>query len=243
MFVLVRKEIAGFFSNIIGFIVIFFFLLANGLLIWVFRSPVNVLEGNYATLDSLFFISPWVFLFLIPAITMRMIADEKRSGTLELLLIRPVNELKLVLSKFLASWFLALLAILPTLIYFYSVWKLGSPPGNIDVGGTFGSYIGLLLLAGIYSAIGVFASSLTDNQAVAFVMAAVFSILVTWGFDQLATLFNSGSIEYFVSRLGVMHHYESISRGVLDSRDLIYFLGMMIIFIMSTRTVLQSRKW
>ena len=243
MWVSFKKEINSFFGTILGYLVIFFFLLANGLLIWAFRSPVNVLEGNYASLDSLFFISPWVFLFLIPAITMRMIADEKKSGTLELLLVRPLDELRLVMSKFLASWFLAFLSILPTLIYFFSVWKLGSPRGNIDVGGTLGSYTGLLLLAGIYASIGVFASSLTDNQAIAFVMAVVFSLMVTWGFDQLATLFNSGSVQFIISKIGVMQHYESISRGVLDSRDLLYFLGVMVIFIMSTRTVLQSRKW
>ena len=243
MWVLFGKEINGFFSSIIGYVVIFFFLLTNGLLIWVFKTPVNVMEGNYASLESLFFISPWLFLFLIPAITMRMISDEKRFGTLELLLVRPVGEFMLVFSKFLASWFLAIVSILPTLIYLYSVWKLGSPPGNIDMGGTWGSYIGLLLLAGIYASIGIFASSLTDNQAVSFVLAVVISLIITWGFDQLATVFNSGSVEFMVSKLGLLYHYESISRGVLDSRDLIYFFGVMTVFIMSTRTVLQSRKW
>jgi ABC-2 type transport system permease protein len=243
MWVLFGKEINGFFSTIIGYVVIFFFLLTNGLLIWVFRTPVNVMEGNYASLESLFFISPWVFLFLIPAITMRMISDEKRFGTLELLLVRPVDEFKLVMAKFLASWFLALVSILPTLIYLFSVWKLGSPPGNIDMGGAWGSYIGLLLLAGIYASIGIFASSLTDNQAVSFVLAVVISLLITWGFGQLATVFNSGSLEFMISKFGLLYHYESISRGVLDSRDLIYFFCVMTVFIMSTRTVLQSRKW
>lgn len=243
MWVLFGKEINGFFSSIIGYVVIFFFLLTNGLLIWVFRTPVNVMEGNYATLESLFFISPWVFLFLIPAITMRMFSDEKRFGTLELLLVRPVSELKLVLAKFLASWVLAIVSILPTLIYLFSLWKLGSPPGNIDMGGAWGSYTGLLLLAGIYAAIGVFASSLTDNQAVSFVLAVVISLLVTWGFDQLSTVFNSGSLEFMVLKFGILYHYESISRGVLDSRDIIYFIGVITVFIMSTRTVLLSRKW
>jgi len=243
MWVLFRKEINNFFSSLLGYVVIFFFLLANGLLIWVFRSPVNVLEGNYSTLDSLFFISPWAFLFLIPAITMRMFADEKKLGTLELLLSRPINETTLVLSKFLASWLLAVLAIIPTLLYFFSVWKLGSPPGNIDIGGTWGSYIGLLLLAGVYASIGVFASSLTDNQAVAFVMAVVFILIITWGFNLLATVFNSGSMEFVISKPGLIHHYESLRRGVVDSRDLVYFFGVILIFIMSTRTVLLSRKW
>ncbi|MBN2699306.1 MAG: gliding motility-associated ABC transporter permease subunit GldF [Bacteroidales bacterium] len=243
MWVLFRKEVSNFFSTILGYVVIFFFLLANGLLIWVFRTPLNILEGNYASLDPLFMMAPWVFLFLIPAITMRMFADEKKLGTLELLLSRPVTETTLVLSKFFASWLLAILAILPTLLYFFSVWKLGSPPGNIDTGGTWGSYIGLFLLAGVYASIGVFASSLTDNQAVAFVMAVFFSLLVTWGFDQLATVFNSGSLGFTVSRIGLLYHYESVSRGVIDSRDLVWFFGVMVIFNTSSRTVLLSRKW
>lgn len=243
MWILFRKEISSFFSNILGYVVIFFFLTANSLLIWVFKSPVNLMEGNYATLDSLFMISPWIFLFLIPAITMRMFSDEKKSGTLELLLIRPVNEMTLVLSKFFAAWALAALALLPTLIYFFSAWKLGSPPGNIDTGGTWGSYAGLLLLAGIYGSIGLFASSLTDNQAISFILAVFMILGVTWGFGQLAALSGAGSTEYMLSKFGILFHYESISRGVLDSRDLVYFLGVIFLFIMATRTVLQSRKW
>ena len=160
------KEISSFFSSLTAYLVIGVFILLNSLFMWIVPGQFNVIANGYATLDSLFSISPWVFLFLVPAITMRMISEEKRTGTLDLLHTRPVTELQIILAKFLASWALVLLSLLPTLIYFWSVSRLGSPPGNMDMGGTWGSYIGLLFLGGIYAAIGIFASSLTDNQIV-----------------------------------------------------------------------------
>jgi ABC-2 type transport system permease protein len=204
---------------------------------------MNVLETGYATLESLFSIAPWAFLFLVPAITMRMIAEEKRTGTLELLYTRPVTELQIVLAKFLASWSLVLLSLVPTLVFFWSVYRLGSPPGNIDVGGTWGSYIGLFFLGGIYAAIGIFASAVTDNQIVAFILAVLLSLLMYLGFDFAAGLAGTGKVSLLISGFGIDHHYNSISRGVLDSRDLLYFLGVIALFIMSTRLVLQRKNW
>ncbi|MFZ5941362.1 MAG: gliding motility-associated ABC transporter permease subunit GldF [Bacteroidota bacterium] len=243
MYTLFRKEINGFLSTLTGYMVIVVFLVLNILFIWIFPGQFNLIEGAYASLDALFSISPWMFLFLVPAITMRMIADEKRTGTMELLFIRPVTELQIVLAKFLASWFLVLLSLLPTLVFFWSVSRLGNPPGNIDVGGTWGSYIGLLFLGGIYTAIGIFASSLTDNQIVAFILALLLSFLVYLGFGMLSGIAGSGTVSYFISRLGIDYHYRSISRGVIDTRDVIYFLSVMGLFVLSARLVLQKRKW
>ncbi len=237
------KEINGFFSSLTGYLVIVVFLLLNSLFMWIVPGQFNVLENGYATMDSLFAIAPWVFLFLVPAITMRMISEEKRTGTLDLLYTRPVTELQIILAKFLASWTLVLLSLVPTLIYFWSVSRLGSPPGNIDVGGTWGSYIGLLFLGGIYAAIGVFASSLTGNQIVAFILAVFLSFLMYLGFEFLSGIAESGSLEFLVSRMGISYHYNSISRGVIDSRDILYFAGVILLFVVGTRTVLQSSKW
>lgn len=237
------KEISGFFSSLTGYVVIVVFLLLNSLFMWIVPGQFNVIGNGYATMDTLFAIAPWVFLFLVPAITMRMISEEKRMGTLDLLLTRPVSELQIIVAKFLASWALVLLSLIPTLIYFWSVSRLGSTPGNLDVGGTWGSYIGLLFLGGIYAAIGVFASSLSGNQIVAFIIAVFLSFIMYLGFEFLSGLAQSGSIAFQIARLGISHHYNSISRGVIDSRDLLYFAGVMALFIMGTRTVLQSSKW
>jgi ABC-2 type transport system permease protein len=237
------KEISSFFSSLTGYLVIVVFLLLNSLFMWIVPGQFNVIGNGYATMDSLFAISPWVFLFLVPAITMRMISEEKRTGTLDLLYTRPVTELQITLAKFLASWALVLLSLLPTLIYFWSVSKLGSPPGNMDMGGTWGSYIGLLFLGGIYAAIGVFASSLTGNQIVAFITAVFLSFLIYLGFEFLSGIAESGHMVFLVSRLGISYHYNSISRGVIDSRDILYFAGVMLLFIVGTRMVLQSSKW
>lgn len=243
MWTLFKKEITGFFSSLTGYVVIVVFLLANSSFIWLFRSPLNLLENGYATLDSLFTLAPWIFLFLVPAITMRTISDEKRMGTLDLLYTRPVNEIQIILAKFLASWALLFFSLIPTLVYFWSVSKLGSPQGNIDMGGTWGSYAGLLFLGGIYAAIGIFASSWTENQIVAFILAVVLSFLMYKGFGFLGNSAGSGKAAFLISRAGIEFHYNSMSRGVLDSRDILYFLLVMGLFLAGTRTVLQSSKW
>ncbi|MCF8225387.1 MAG: gliding motility-associated ABC transporter permease subunit GldF [Bacteroidales bacterium] len=237
------REINGFFSSLTGYIVMVVFLLMTSLFMWVFPGQMNVLETGYATLESLFAIAPWAFLFLVPAITMRMIAEEKRLGTLELLNTRPVTDLQIILAKFLASWTLVLMSLLPTLVFFWSVYRMGSPPGNIDTGGTWGSYIGLFFLGGIYAAIGIFASSLTDNQIAAFILAVFLSLIMYLGFDLLGSLAGSGKMSFLISRIGIDHHYNSISRGVLDSRDLLYFLGVIVLFTMTTRLVLKRNNW
>ncbi|MDK2979139.1 MAG: gliding motility-associated transport system permease protein [Bacteroidales bacterium] len=243
MFTLLKKEVNNFFSSITGYIVIIVFLVVNSLFIWVFPGNNNILDGGYATLDSLFAIAPWIFLFLVPAVTMRMFADEKRSGTIELLLTRPLSDFQIIFAKYLAALILVLFSLLPTLIYFYSVYQLGNPVGNIDTGGTWGSYIGLFFLAAIYVAIGILSSSFTDNQIVAFIIGMLLCFIAYIGFDFISELSFFKSFEALIINLGINEHYKSMSRGVIDSRDIIYFVSVIAFFLLITKTILQSRKW
>jgi len=243
MFTLLRKEINAFFSSLSGYVVIVVFLLANSLFIWVFPGELNVLDSGYADLETLFIIAPWVFLFLIPAITMRLFADEKRTGTLELLFTKPLGDLQIILGKYFAGLTLVLLSLLPTLVYFASVWYLGNPVGNIDVGGFWGSYIGLFFLAAIYVSIGVFTSSFTENQIIAFISAMLLSFLLYAGMDYLSSLPVFQSSNQWLTGIGINEHYSSMSRGVIDSRDIVYFVIVISLFILFTKFVLQSRKW
>jgi ABC-2 type transport system permease protein len=243
MYSLFTKEIRSFLSSLIGYIVIIVFLLAISLFMWIIKGDSNVLDMGYANIDTLFAIAPWVFLFLIPAITMRSFADEKKSGTIELLLTRPLTDLQIILAKYLAGLVLVLFSLIPTLVYFYSVYKLGAPEGNIDTGGTWGSYIGLLFLGSSFVSIGLFASALTDNQIVSFILALAMSFFCYIGFEQISSLEFIGTADTLIANLGINAHYNSLSRGVIDSRDVIYFLSFNTLFMMCTRLVLQSRKW
>ncbi|MBI9053652.1 MAG: gliding motility-associated ABC transporter permease subunit GldF [Bacteroidales bacterium] len=243
MYTLFKKEISGFFSSLTGYIVIIVFLIINGLFIWIFPGVNNVLDSGYASLDSLFSIAPWVFLFLAPAVTMRMFSDEKKTGTIELLLTRPLSDFQIIFGKFLAALSLVLFSLIPTLIYFYTVYKLGNPVGNVDVGGTWGSYIGLFFLAAIYVSIGVLSSAITDNQIVAFITGMLLCFLVYIGFDYISELGAFKTIDGLIINLGINEHYKSMSRGVIDSRDMIYFVSVIAFFLIVTKTILQSRKW
>jgi ABC-2 type transport system permease protein len=243
MLSLLKKEITTFLSSLSGFVVMIVFLIASGLFLWVFKGNLNIPDNGYATLESLFILAPWIFLFLIPAITMRTFAEEKKSRTMELLLSRPLSDMQIILAKYFAAIVLILLSILPTLIYFYSVSRLGSPPGNIDSGGTWGSYIGLLFLAGIYAAIGIFISSLTENQIVPFIISLLLCFLFYIGFDYLSSLDIFSDISTFIVKLGINEHYRSMSRGVLDTRDMLYYISVIFIFLLLTKIVLQSRNW
>lgn len=236
------KEISSFFHSLTGYIVIFIFLLLNGLLLWVFDTDMNILEGGYASLDSLFILAPWVFLMLIPAITMRSLAEERRSGTLDLLRTRPLTEFRVVLAKYGAALAVIVLALLPTLVYYFTVSAMGSPAGNLDKGGTWGSYAGLLFLAAGYAAIGIFCSSLTDNLIVAFLLAAVSCLALFQGFGQAGKLLAGGKAGSFTVSLGISEHYSSMSRGVIDSRDVVYFLALIAIFLALTVYRLKTEK-
>jgi ABC-2 type transport system permease protein len=238
---LIGKEIRGFLGSLIGQIVVVVFLLVTGLFLWVF--PNNILDAGYADLGILFYIAPWVFLFLVPAVTMRSFSEERRTGTIELLLTKPITELRLVLAKYLAAVVLVLLALVPTLVYWWSIGTLAVPAWNIDSGGIWGSYIGLFFLASCFTAIGIFASSLTESQIVAFLIAVFLCFIVFIGFDQLATFDAFGALQGPIQAIGIQQHYESMSRGVIDLRDVLYFLGVNTVFLLATRTVVQSRTW
>ena len=243
MWTLYKKELRGFFSSIIGYLTIGVFLVMTGLTLWVFSSDFNILDYGYAGLDGLFITGPFLYLFLIPAITMRSLAEERRGGTMEMLMTRPLGDWTIVWSKFLAAWTLVLISILPTLVAYFSVYSLGDPVGNIDTGSVAGSYIGLLLLGGAFVAIGIFSSSLTQNQIVAFIIAAVLSVAVYLGFESVYNMGVQGGAGLFVRKLGAAYHYESMSRGVVDTRDVLYFACLAALFLMATRMVLQSRQW
>lgn len=237
------KEINSFFSSLIGYIVIGVFLIVMGLFLWIFPDT-NLLDYGYAGLDELFVTTPNIFMFLIPAITMRLLAEETQTGTIELLATRPLTDLEIILAKYFAAVFLVIFALIPTLIYYYTMYQLGSPVGNIDGGAFWGSFIGLILLGASFAAIGVFASSLTNNQIVSFIVAVFLCFFFFKGFDLMSNFpFFIGSLDYVIEMIGINHHYSSISRGVLDTRDIVYFLSLIGIFIMLTNTSLERRKW
>lgn len=242
MYSIYLKEIRSFLSSLIAYVVIVVFLLLIGLFTWVFADS-NVLKLGHSNLDTLFSMAPWVFIFLISAITMRSFSEENRTGTIELLATKPLTIRQIIIGKYLASVTLVAFAILPTLLYFYSIYQLGLPKGNIDVGATWGSYIGLLLLGSCYASIGLFASAITPNQIVAFILGMFLCFLFYIGFEQLSALELFGSWDYLVQWLGVSFHYDSVSRGVVDSRDIVYFLSFIAVFLSGTSLVLNSKKW
>jgi len=242
MYSLFKKEIKTFLGSLIGYLVIVVFLLVTGLFLWVFQGAYNIPQNGYATLDGLFTLAPWLYLFLIPAITMRFFADEKRSGTIEILLTHPISDFKIVLAKFFAGLVLVLFSLLPTLLYFLSVYLLGDPAGSVDVGATWGSFIGLFFLAAIYIAFGVFASTFTENQIVSFIFAMSLSFVFYVGFEFVGTSGVPYVLEQLLSWLSINNHYLSVSRGVLDLRDLIYFIGITFLFLFATSLFLRKGK-
>ena len=235
MYYLLKKEINSFLGSFIGYIVLITFLLANSLFLWVFSGSFNIIDNGYASLENLFELAPWLYLFLVPAITMRLFAEEKKQGTMEVLLTRPLSDSKIILAKFFGGLLLVALSLLPTLVYFYSVYQIGSPIGNIDVGGTWGSFTGLFFLAAIYVAIGLFASSLNDNQIVAFIVAMVLSFIFYLGFDFVGQSGIPNSLANIFSWISINEHYLAVSRGVLELTDLVYFVGMVILILSITK--------
>ncbi|WP_018477391.1 gliding motility-associated ABC transporter permease subunit GldF [Pontibacter roseus] len=242
MLAILKKEFNGFLNTLIAYIVIMVFLVAIGMFMWVFPET-NVMDYGFADMQTLFNMAPWLFLFLIPAITMRTFAEEKREGTIELLLTKPISDLQLILGKYFAALLLALFALIPTLLYYYTVYELGNPQGNVDSAAVVGSYLGLIFLAGVFAAIGVFASSVSDNQIISFVIAIFLCYIIYAGFELIASIPVWGSYGYLISQLGISYHYTAISKGLIDSRDVLYFLSVIAIMVLSTKLVLSSRKW
>jgi ABC-2 type transport system permease protein len=243
MFTLLVKEINTFLSSLIGYIVITVFLLINGLFLWVFPMDFNILDFGYANMDGLFMLAPFVFLFLIPAITMRSFADEHKSGTIELLLTKPVTDLQIVLAKYFAGFILVLFSLLPTLIYFLTVYELSLPVGNMDTGGTWGSYIGLLFLGAGFVSIGLFCSSITNNQIISFILAVFLCGFAYIGFEFIYSFELFGRFDLLIQQMGINAHFISMSRGVIDTRDVIYFVSLITIFILLTKIAIEKRKW
>ena len=231
MFAILRKEINSFFASPIGYLVIAIFLILNGLFLWVFKGEFNVLDYGFADLSSFFLLAPWILIFLIPAVTMRSFSDEKKQGTLELLLTKPISHLQIVLGKYFGALILIIIALLPTLLYVYTVYQLGNPVGNLDMGSTMGSYFGLLFLIASYTAIGIFTSTLSDNQIVAFILSVFLCFLFYIGFEGISEFTSST----FVEQLGMNYHFKSMGRGVLDTRDIIYFLSVSFFFLTITK--------
>ncbi|OBQ52807.1 gliding motility-associated ABC transporter permease subunit GldF [Tamlana sp. s12] len=236
MFAILRKEINSFFASPIGYLVIAIFLTLNGLFLWLFKGEFNILDYGFADLSSFFLLTPWILIFLIPAVTMRSFSDEKKQGTLELLLTKPISLFHIVLGKYFGAFVLILIALIPSLLYVYTVYELGNPVGNLDMGSTMGSYFGLLFLIAAYTAIGVFSSTLSDNQIVAFITAVFICFIFYIGFEGVADFLSND----FINQLGMSAHFKSMSRGVIDTRDLVYFISLTLFFLMLTKINLNK---
>jgi ABC-2 type transport system permease protein len=235
-----RKEVAAFFNSLIAYMVISIFLVGVGLFFWVFEY--NVLESGYASMDALFEIGPYFFLFLVPAITMRSFSEEVKTGTMEFLITKPLSDWQIIVGKYLAAVFLVFFSLLPTIIYFITIYALGKPAGNIDTGATIGAYIGLFFLGSIFAAIGLFTSSLTDNQIIAFISGVFLCFFFFLAFEFMAGVKVLDGINSFLIKLGIMEHYRSISRGVIDTRDFIYFLSFVAVALIGTKMSLNAKR-
>jgi ABC-2 type transport system permease protein len=237
-----RKEVNQFLNSLLGYMVLIVFLVATGLLFWVFPQG-NVLDYGFAEMGSFFNLTPFVFIFLIPAITMRSFAEEKKSGTLEWLLTKPLSEWDILGGKFLAAWFLSFLALLPTLIYFISLFVLGAPTGNIDAAGVSGSYIGLLLLSLVFTSIGIFGSCLTDNQLVAFVISVFLCYFFYSGISSIAGIDIWAKSSLILSYFALDTHFQALGKGLIDFRDVLYFISLAIALLAASKIILSSRRW
>ena len=240
MFAILKKEINTFFASPIGYLVIGVFLLLNGLFLWVFKGEFNILDNGLASLSSFFLLAPWILIFLVPAVTMRSFSDEKKQGTLELLVTKPISHFQIVLGKYFGAFILIVMALIPTLLYVYTISQLGNPEESIDMGSTVGSYFGLLFLVAAYTAIGVFASTLSDNQIVAFIIAVFICFFFYFGFEGISNYNVFGGL-FYMENLGMASHYNSMSRGVLDTRDLIYFISIALAFLVFTKLRIQKQ--
>ena len=237
---LLLKELNSYFSSPIAYLAIAVYLVINGLYLWVLDGDFNLLHAGFADLNAYFYLAPWILMFLIPAICMKSFSEEISAGTLELLKTKPITDWEIVLAKYLGVFILMLIVLLPSLTYFYSIYTLGDPPGNIETGATIGSYIGLLFLISAFAAVGLFASTLSKNQIVSFVIGIVLSFTLFYGFETLGTYQLFGNFDSSVKSLGMYAHFSSIGRGILDTRDLVYFASVAILFLGLTKMKIQS---
>jgi len=242
MYTVFIKEVNYFLNTLIAYIVISVFLTAIGLLMWVFPDT-SVLSYGYSDMETLFSFGPYVFMFLIPAITMRMFAEESKNGTLELLFTRPLTDWQIILGKYFSAYFLVIFALIPTLLYYFTIYQLGSPVGNIDTPGVIGSYIGITLLGGVFTAIGIFSSAITSNQIIAFIVSVFMCFILYAGFSSLSVMNIWGGSASMIEQFGISYHYNAMSKGLLDSRNLIYFFSVSVFMLLLTKLIIGSRKW
>lgn len=240
MISIARKELHQFFSSLTGYITIILFLIVNALYLFVLKDS-NIFDFGYATLLPFFDLAPWVFIFLIPALAMRSFADEYRSGTFETLQTRPLTKWQIVWGKYFAVIIVIIIAIIPTILYVITIHSL-SATGSIDGGAITGSYIGLFLLASVFAAISIWCSSLTPNAVVAFLLSVFACLILYFGFSAISKLpVFTGNADYYIEMLGIDFHYQSISRGVVDTRDVIYFFSIIFLFLFSTQKNLHKK--
>lgn len=242
MIAIAKKEISTFFGSSIGYLIIAIFLIATSLFMWIIETDFNVLQYGYANMDSFFLFSPIIFLIFIPAINMQMFSQEYKSGTIELLLTKPISEIKIIIGKYLASLFVISLMILPTICYVITIYLLGETVGNLDTGAIIGSYIGLFLLSSLFSAISIFSSSLTSNQIISYAVGILLSFMYFYGFDLLSDINFLGSLDLWIQKLGIQYHYTSISKGILDFSTITYFITLIILFLKLTELIIINRK-
>ncbi|MGB0896738.1 MAG: gliding motility-associated ABC transporter permease subunit GldF [Flavobacteriaceae bacterium] len=236
MFAILKKEIHTFFATPVGYLVIGVFLVTNGLFLWVLKGEYNIFNYGFADLSGYYFLAPWLFLFLIPAITMKSFSEENKQGTLELLLTKPISLIQLILGKYLGALSLICIALIPTVLYIYTINQLGNPIGNIDLGSAIGAYLGLLGVAMVYCAIGIFTSTLSNNQIVSFILAVILCFLMYFGFETLSEYTNDS-----VSIIGIKTHFEHISKGIIDSRDIVYFITVPALFLYITKLIIAKK--
>ena len=243
MYSIFKKELSSFFSSLVGYIAIVVFLIICGFFLWV-APDNNMLDFGYASMDKFFALAPWIILFLIPALTMRSFSDEYKAGTIEVLFTLPLKDREIILGKFFASTLIVVFAIFPTILYVITLASLSVIKNNVDTGAIIGSYIGLLFLCGAFTSIGLFASSISNNQVIAFLIAVFINFIVFAGFETISKIpvFDNG-IDYILSQIGMQFHYDSISRGLIDSRDMVYFVSVIALFILAARIALGKRKW
>lgn len=242
MWSIYKKEINTFLNSLIAYLVMAVFLVSMGLLVWVFPDT-SIFEYGYADMGIFFNLAPYVFMFLIPAITMRALAEEAKTGTLELLLTKPINEFQLLFGKYLAGITLVVVTLIPTLVYYFSLSYISNPVGNVDTAGIMGAYAGLIFLASAYTAIGIFASSFTQNQIVAFIIAVFVSFIFFMGFSSISELEAFNEIGFQVDKLGMLAHYDALGKGVIDLKDVIYFISLTAFFLGATFWILKMKKW
>jgi ABC-2 type transport system permease protein len=242
MITLYKKEISIFFSTIIGYLIIGLFLLISSLILWHDISEINILDNAYASMDSFFSIAPLIFLLFIPSVSMRVFSEEFNTGTIETLITKPISSFEIVTAKFFAVLSLVIIAISPTITYVISIYFLGETTGNLDLAAVVGSYIGLILLSSIFSSISVYASSLSSNQIVAFILAIIMSSFFFFGFDILSQLPYLQIVDLTLQKIGISYHYNMMSKGLLKVSDLVYFMSVSLLFIKLTEVVIKNKK-